>query len=87
MWLKRYIQKCTVSCTNSHHDVTVLVNHGIVKNIKTWISLEPNITFLQNKNILNLCLKWHILGSYHFVVEVTYKSGYVVEKIARVDVW
>ena len=23
-----------VSCTNTHHDVTDLLNHGIVKNIK-----------------------------------------------------
>ena len=38
-----------VSFTNSHHDVTDLVNRGMVENIKTWISWEPNITFLSNK--------------------------------------
>ena len=27
-----------VSCTNTHHDVTDLVNHGMVKNTKTLIS-------------------------------------------------
>ena len=29
-----------VSCTNTHHDVTDLINHGMVKNTKTWISRE-----------------------------------------------
>ena len=62
-----------VSCSNTHHDVTYSVNHGMVKNTKTWISWEWNITFLQNKRILNLCLGWDILKSYGFVVEVTFK--------------
>ena len=31
-------EKCTVSCTNTYHDVTDLVNYVIVKNAKTWIS-------------------------------------------------
>ena len=38
---------------------------------KTWISREWNITFLQNKKILNMCLRWHILRG-NFVVEVTF---------------
>ena len=63
-----------VSCANTHHDITDLLNHGMVKNIKTWISWEGNITFLQNKKFLNLCLRWHILRSYRFVVEVTFKA-------------
>ena len=25
-------------CTNTHHDVTDLINHEIVKNTKSWIS-------------------------------------------------
>ena len=62
-----------VSCTNNtHHDITDLVNHGMVKNTKTWISWERNITFLKNKNILNLCLRCHILRSYCFEAEVTF---------------
>ena len=65
LWFKMY----HVSCTNTHHDVTDLVNHGMVKNIKTWISWEQNITFL-----LFLCLRRHILRSYFFVVEVTFKK-------------
>ena len=40
-----------VSCTNIHHDVTDLVNHGIVKNTK--IEYLENGTFLRNKKILN----------------------------------
>ena len=56
-----------VSCTNTHRDVTDLVNHGMVKNTKPWISWE------RNKKILNLCFRWHILRSYRFLVEVTFK--------------
>ena len=62
-----------VSCFNTHHDVTELVNHRMVENTKTWISWEQNITFLWNKKILNLCLKWHILRSYRFLAEATFK--------------
>ena len=63
-----------VSCTNTHRDVTNLVNHGIVKNAITWISWERNIVFLRHKRILNLCFRWHILRSYRFVAEVTFKG-------------
>ena len=62
-----------VACINTHHDVTDLINHGMVKNTKTWISWERNITFLRNKRIFNMCLMWHILRSYRFVAEVTFK--------------
>ena len=30
--------------------------------------------FLRNKKICNLCFRWHILRSYRFVVEVTFKE-------------
>ena len=85
LWFKRYIQKCTLphvikmhpvscnkKCTLSHHGVTDLVNHGMVKNTKTYIYWERNITFLQNKKILNLWLRGHRLRSYRFVAEVTF---------------
>ena len=39
------------------------------------MSRERNITFLQNKKIINLCLRQHILRSYRFVVEVTFKDA------------
>ena len=71
-WFKRYIQKCTLP----HLLILIAtdsVNHGMVKNTKTWISWEQNIIFLQNKKILNLCPRWHVQRSYHFVVEVTFK--------------
>ena len=42
------------------------------------------MTFLRNKKILNLCLKWHILRSYYFVPEVTYLQ--VVELILAICV-
>ena len=47
-WFQRYIQKCTLS----HYDLTASVNHGIVKNTKTWISWERNTTFLRSKRFL-----------------------------------
>ena len=61
-----------VSCTNTHPNVTDLVNHEMFKNTKTRISWERNITLLWNKKILNLCLRWHILRSYRFVAEGTF---------------
>ena len=60
------------SCTNTRHNVTDLVNNGMVKNTKTSITWEWNITFLRNKKNLNLCFRWHILTSYDLVVEVTF---------------
>ena len=71
---KIYSKMYLVSCTNTHRDVTDSVNHGMVKNKKTWISWERNIIFLRNKSILNLCLRWHILRSYCFVAEVTFND-------------
>ena len=62
-----------VLCTSTHSDVADFINHGMVKTTKTWISWEPNITFLQNKKFFNLYLRWHILRSYCFVVEVTFR--------------
>ena len=70
---KIYSKMHLISCTNTHRDVTDLVNHGMVKNTKTWISWERNIIFLWNKKILNLCLRWHILRNYRFVAEITFK--------------
>ena len=49
---KMYSKMHSVSCTNTHHDVIDLTNHGMVKNKKTWISWEWSITFLKNKKIL-----------------------------------
>ena len=66
-----------VSCTNTHHDFTDLVSHGMAKNTKIWISWERNTIFLQNKKISNLCLRWHIFRSYRFLAEVTFKASLV----------
>ena len=44
-----------VSWTNTHHDVTDLVNHGMVKKIKIQILWEQNIALLRNKKIVILC--------------------------------
>ena len=35
-----------VTCTNTNHHVTDLVNHEIIKNTKTLISREQNSTFI-----------------------------------------
>ena len=70
---KIYLKMYFVSCTNTHRDVTDSLNHGMVKNTKTWISSERSIIFLRNKKILNLCLRRHILRSYYFAAEVTFK--------------
>ena len=72
---KIYSKMYPILCTNTHHDVTDLVNHGMVKNTKTWISWKRNIIFLRNKKILNLCLRWYILRSYRFLAEVTFKGN------------
>ena len=41
----------TATCSNTHHDVTDFINLGMVKNTKTWLPWERNITFLRNKKI------------------------------------
>ena len=71
------------SCTNTHHVVKDLVNHEMVENAKAWIPWKQNITFLQNKKSLNLCLRWHILRSYHFAAEVTFKCH--TQRMERID--
>ena len=49
---KIYSKMHLVSCTHTHRDVFNLVNHGMIKNTKTWISWERNIIFLRNKKFL-----------------------------------
>ena len=49
-----YSKMHLVSCTNTHHDVTGLVNRGMAENEKTWISRERSIAFLWNKKSLIL---------------------------------
>ena len=35
---KIYSKMHPVTYTNTHHDITDLVNYGMVENTKTWIS-------------------------------------------------
>ena len=74
---KIYSKMHLVSCTNTHHDITDLVNHGMVKNTKTWIYWEWKITSLRNEKLLNLCLRWYdlIKSENLFVGEVTFKKN------------
>ena len=44
-----YLKMHAVPCTNIHYDVTDLVNQGMVKNTKTWISWERDTSFQQNQ--------------------------------------
>ena len=88
LWLKRYIQKCTLSY------VLILimtlqtwVNHGMVKNTKTWKSWKRNIIVLQNKKILNLRLRWHILRSYCFLTELTFKRFWAFSNYSWLCCW
>ena len=71
---KIYSKMYLTSRTGTHRDVTDFVNLEMVKNTKTWISWEQNLTYLRNKKTLTLCLRWHILRSYHFEGEVTFKD-------------
>ena len=71
---KIYLKMHPVSCTNTYYDVTDLLIYGMVKNIKTSISWEGNITFLWKKKIINQCLRWHILISCHLVAEIAFKD-------------
>ena len=72
---KIYSKMHPVSCTYTDHDVIDLENPGIVKNAKTWISWEPNKTFLRNKKTLYLCLNWHFKNT------AGYKFDYFFKKI------
>ena len=72
---KLFLKLTLVISINYPSFVNDLVNHGMVKNTKTWISRERNITFLKNKKILKLCLRWHILRNYRFVAQVTFNNN------------
>ena len=63
--------------TNTHHDVTDLLNHRMFKNTQIWISWEWNIIVLQSKKIINMCLRWHILRSYLLLAEVTFNISMI----------
>ena len=46
---KEFSEIHLVSFTNTDRDLTDLLNHGMFKNTKTWISWERNIIFLRSK--------------------------------------
>ena len=49
---KIYSKMHPALCNNTQHDVTDLVNHGMVENTKTWISWKRNIIFYEIKKFL-----------------------------------
>ena len=61
-----------VSCTNTNHDVTDLINHGWLK-IQKLEYLETEHKFSMKQKALNLCFRCNILTSYNIVVEVIFK--------------
>ena len=73
LWFKSYIQNCTLS-----YLIILTMTSRIwyiiwwLKNTKTWICWEQIIAFLKFEKVLNLCLRWHILRSYCFVLKVTF---------------
>ena len=73
LWFKRHIQKYTLS------HVLIIIMMSQIWWIMGWLEtqklgyLENVATYLWNKKILNLCLRWHILRSYHFVADVIFK--------------
>ena len=72
LWFKRCIQKCTL------FHVLILIMTSQIWKTMGWLNIQilkylENRTSLRNKNILNLCFRWHILRSYRFVAEVSFK--------------
>ena len=71
---KIYSKMDPVSCTNTHHYITGLLNYVMAKNIKTWISWKQYINFPRNQENINLCLRLtNFEKLYLFVAEVTFK--------------
>ena len=61
---KELFKMHTVTCTTTHHDITDLVNLGMVQNTKTWLLWQQNIIFLRNKKFLSYALDdtfWEII--------------------------
>ena len=58
-------------------DVTDVVNHRMVKNTKTSISSEWNITFLQNKKILKGYLCYKMINSQNVLSEAQFKNFFI----------
>ena len=80
-WFKRYIQKCTLP------HALILIMMTQIWWIIGWlrISWEQNIILLQNKKILNLWFRWHILRSYPFVAEVIFKRQKRVKTVVKAN--
>ena len=58
-------------------DVTDVVNDRMVKNTKTSISSERNITFLQNKKILKGYLYYKMINSQNVLSEAQFKNFFI----------
>ena len=72
---KRFIQKRTLS------RVLIPIATSLIWWIMEWLKIQKpeylengNIIFLQNKKILNLYFRWHILRSYRLGAEETFNN-------------
>ena len=72
-WSKIYSEKHPSSYTNSSWCDMLGSSLGVGNAKNQQIFQEQNTTFLWYKKILNNCLRQYILGSYCFVVNVTFK--------------
>ena len=78
---KIYLKMHPLSCTNTDHDFTDLVNDRMVKKSKTWISWERNITFLRNKKIHKGYFCYKTITSQNLPFEVAVKNFLFHRKI------
>ena len=88
LWFKRYIQKCTLFHVLILTMTSDLVNCGTFQNTDIWTSQEQNTTFLQNKKILNLHLRWLILRNC-FVAEVIFNRSWflIYDEVLNFQDW
>ena len=72
---KDILKMYPVVCTNTHHHITDLVNHGWVKIQKVEYLENRTYFFCKLKKFLNCASDDTILRSYRFLVEVTFKTS------------
>ena len=59
MSFKKSIQKCSVTCTNTHHDATDLVNHEMVKKKQKLQDLKDGTPYFQKIKKFLACASYN----------------------------
>ena len=77
LWFKRYHSKM-------HRLIYYYLSwhHRFVKSWDSWKYKSLDISRMEHNfsmKKINLCLRWHILRSYCFVVEITFKRDFICE--------